>query len=171
MIKTPLTEIERSIVEKLSHARFPPATASKRIVRDLASGRVQNLSGRGREFLAFVAHRFRRQWKPTAAELAWVRAHLAAPAPANPARLTRRSQKVPREHQLPPRAEFPDAAKWLGGSMVDSERPRGPRGTGKAGTASRTKNVSGAADSGESRRGGTRAVSFADPRAVQLSLF
>jgi 16S rRNA (cytosine1402-N4)-methyltransferase len=30
-------------------------------------------------------------------------------------------------------------------------------------TASRDKNVSGAADSGESRRGGTRAVSFADP--------
>ena len=40
---------------------------------------------------------------------------------------------------------------------------RGPKGKGKAETASRDKNVSGAADCGESRRGGTRAVSFADP--------
>ena len=35
---------------------------------------------------------------------------------------------------------------------------------GKAETASRDKNVSGAADSGESRDGGTRAVSFSGPR-------
>lgn len=35
---------------------------------------------------------------------------------------------------------------------------------GKAETASRNKNVSGAADSGESRDGGTRAVSFSDSR-------
>src|SRR6202044_1195474 len=40
---------------------------------------------------------------------------------------------------------------------------RGAKSKGKAETASRDKNVSGAADSGESRRGGTRAVSFADP--------
>src|SRR6266568_7749742 len=41
---------------------------------------------------------------------------------------------------------------------------RGPKAMGKAETASRNKNVSGAADSGESRVGGTRAVSFSDPR-------
>src|ERR1700693_4068765 len=40
---------------------------------------------------------------------------------------------------------------------------RGTYSKGKAETASRDKNVSGAADSGESRRGGTRAVSFTDP--------
>src|SRR5579863_2117426 len=40
---------------------------------------------------------------------------------------------------------------------------RGTYSKGKAETASRDKNVSGAAESGESRRGGTRAVSFADP--------
>src|ERR1035438_3534763 len=38
---------------------------------------------------------------------------------------------------------------------------------GKAETASRNKNVSGAADSGESRDGGTRAVSFSDPRHIK----
>src|SRR6516165_3157444 len=41
---------------------------------------------------------------------------------------------------------------------------RGPKAMGKAETASRNKNVSGAADSGESRVGGTRAVSFSGPR-------
>src|SRR5277367_4028628 len=40
---------------------------------------------------------------------------------------------------------------------------RGSKGKGKAETASRDKNVSGAADCGESRRGGTRAVSFTNP--------
>src|SRR5258707_14026470 len=40
---------------------------------------------------------------------------------------------------------------------------RGPEAMGKAETASRNKNVSGAADRGESRVGGTRAVSFSDP--------
>jgi hypothetical protein len=37
---------------------------------------------------------------------------------------------------------------------------RGPKSKGKAEAASRDKNVSGAADCGESRDGGTRAVSF-----------
>src|SRR5690349_5653346 len=40
---------------------------------------------------------------------------------------------------------------------------RGTKSKGKAETASRDKNVSGAADSGESRVGGTRAVSQSDP--------
>src|SRR5579859_4242924 len=39
---------------------------------------------------------------------------------------------------------------------------------GKAETASRDKNVSGAADCGESRDGGTRAVSFADPCCIEF---
>src|SRR6202007_3412582 len=40
---------------------------------------------------------------------------------------------------------------------------RRPEAVGKEETASRDKNVSGAADSGESRDGGTRAVSLPDP--------
>src|SRR5580658_9103630 len=39
---------------------------------------------------------------------------------------------------------------------------------GKAETASRDKNVSGAADCGESRDGGTRAVSFTDPCCIKF---
>src|SRR6202023_4211225 len=45
---------------------------------------------------------------------------------------------------------------------------RGPEAMGKAETASRNKNVSGAADSGESRDGGTRAVSFSDPCHIKF---
>jgi hypothetical protein len=151
--KTPLTKTELSIVEKLSHAHFPPATASKRLIRDLASGHVKNLSARGREFLAFVAHRFRRQWKPTAAELAWVRERLAAKAAnesltkGNGSRPRQRTERVPPEY-LPgarlPRAEFPDAAEWIGGAVVNSRHGEPPnqlrhsraaKAAGKAGLA------------------------------------
>src|SRR5208282_3700526 len=45
---------------------------------------------------------------------------------------------------------------------------RRPEAMGKAETASRDKNVSGAADSGESRVGGTRAVSFPDPCHIKF---
>src|SRR5208282_2703917 len=45
---------------------------------------------------------------------------------------------------------------------------RRPEAVGKAETASRNKNVSGAADSGESRDGGTRAVSFPDPCHIKF---
>src|SRR5574340_165044 len=45
---------------------------------------------------------------------------------------------------------------------------RRPEALGKAETASRNKNVSGAADSGESRVGGTRAVSFPDPCHIKF---
>src|SRR5208283_2621114 len=45
---------------------------------------------------------------------------------------------------------------------------RRPEAMGKAEAASRNKNVSGAADSGESRVGGTRAVSFSDSRHIKF---
>src|SRR5216683_1994125 len=51
-----------------------------------------------------------------------------------------------------------------GRRALGSDCGRGSKAMGKAETASRNKNVSGAADSGESIDGGTRAVSFSDPR-------
>jgi hypothetical protein len=51
-----------------------------------------------------------------------------------------------------------------GGCVSDQqESAQAPEAMGKAETASRNKNVSGAADSGESRNGGTRAVSLSEP--------
>ncbi len=70
-----ITELERGIIAKLAKATYPPATASKRFVRDLSSGYIQQLSEKGRTFLAFVAHRFRRQYELTEEEWAWVREH------------------------------------------------------------------------------------------------
>lgn len=69
----PLSDLERGIVSKLSNVRFPPYTASKRFARDLASGYVVNLSDRGRAFLAFIVHRFRRQLQLSEEEWQWVR--------------------------------------------------------------------------------------------------
>lgn len=68
----PIAEIERGIISKLSQASFPPYTASKRFVRDLESGSITALSWRGRMFLAYVAHRFRRQYVLSESEWAWV---------------------------------------------------------------------------------------------------
>lgn len=71
------------------------------------------------------------------------------------------------------KAKLWDSTQWRGTVAITHWRPlkfaRGPKGMGKAETASRNKNASGAADSGESRDGGTRAVSFSD-RAQFLSV-
>src|SRR5579864_330294 len=56
-----------------------------------------------------------------------------------------------------------ESATHTGYRALGNDCGRGPKAMGKAETASRNKNVSGAADSGESRDGGTRAVSFSDP--------
>ena len=69
---TPLTDLEKSVAEKLASARMPPATASKRFARELASGCLTRLSDRGRKFMAYVANRFRRQYQLSKDERDWV---------------------------------------------------------------------------------------------------
>jgi hypothetical protein len=65
--KEPISAVELSIVRKMQRlVTFPPATASKRFVNTL-SDRSQ-LTDKGRRFLAFIAHRFRRQWIGAATE-------------------------------------------------------------------------------------------------------
>lgn len=74
MERTPMSELEKGLVEKLQRSvTFPPATSYKRFVRDLSP--TSQLSDRGRMYLGFIAHRFRRQWTPTAEEAEWVRTH------------------------------------------------------------------------------------------------
>jgi hypothetical protein len=70
--RTELTPLELEIARKYSGARFPPATAAKRFARGLGDGFVRNLSDRGRATLAYFVHRYRRQYKLTAEEQAWV---------------------------------------------------------------------------------------------------
>jgi hypothetical protein len=67
--------MERGIVAVVSQATFPPATGAKRFIRDLTAGYIQQLSPRGRWFLAFIAHRFRRQYTLSAEQWQWVNEH------------------------------------------------------------------------------------------------
>jgi hypothetical protein len=67
-----MTEVEQSIVQKLqSHVTFVPASAHKRFIRDLIPGKSQ-LSDRGRNYLAYIANRYRRQWRATDEEFEWI---------------------------------------------------------------------------------------------------
>lgn len=67
---TELDQLEKAIYRKVSGASFPPATASKRFMQGDAD--LLKLSDKGRRFMAFIAHRFRRQYVLTEEEWAWV---------------------------------------------------------------------------------------------------
>jgi hypothetical protein len=71
--KAPISPIELSIVRKMQRlVTFPPATASKRFINTLSD--ASQLTDKGRRFLAFIAHRFRRRWINTGTdeEFNWV---------------------------------------------------------------------------------------------------
>ena len=93
--RTPLTEIEQAIVKKLATASFPPATASKRFAHNLSDGYVKDLSDKGRRFLAYVVHRFRRQYSLSREEQEWV-SQWSQPVPEQPA------ETIVVEPSLPP---------------------------------------------------------------------
>jgi hypothetical protein len=67
---TELDQIERAIYRKVSGASFPAATASKRFMQ--GDPDLMKLSDKGRRFMAYIAHRFRRQYALTEEEWAWV---------------------------------------------------------------------------------------------------
>jgi hypothetical protein len=67
---TELTELEKALYRRVQTARFPPATASKSFMQGDAD--LIRWSDRGRAFMAFIAHRFRRQYTLTEAEWEWV---------------------------------------------------------------------------------------------------
>lgn len=71
-VRTSLSEIEQGIAKKIGGARYPPATASKRFAQNCAGGYIKELSPQGRRFMAFIAHRYRRQYALTSAELDWI---------------------------------------------------------------------------------------------------
>jgi hypothetical protein len=70
--RTPMDAIEQGILRKLqAHVTFVPASSHKRFIHDLNPDRSQ-LSDRGRAYLAYIAHRYRRQWKATHEEFCWI---------------------------------------------------------------------------------------------------
>lgn len=70
--RTPMDAIEQGIVRKLqANVTFVPASSHKRFVRDLNPEKSQ-LSDNGRAYLAYIANRYRRQWKATHEEFCWI---------------------------------------------------------------------------------------------------
>ncbi len=58
---TPISAIELSIASKMQvNVTFPPGHSHKRFIRDLSEKSL--LTDRGRQYLAFIAHRYRRQF-------------------------------------------------------------------------------------------------------------
>jgi hypothetical protein len=69
--KAQIEPIEWLIVFKMqTNVTFPPATGPKRFINRLTVN--SELSDEGRRYLAYCAHRFRRQWTATAEEFAWI---------------------------------------------------------------------------------------------------
>jgi hypothetical protein len=72
--RTSLTGLERSLIEKLQRSvTFPPGGSHKRFIRELTPN--SQLSDRGRMYLGYIAHRYRRQLTATAEETEWIRNH------------------------------------------------------------------------------------------------
>ena len=88
-----MDEIERGIVRKMqASVTFVPGSSHKRFVRDMNPDTSQ-LSERGRQYLAYIANRYRRQWKATHEEFAWIVQWCAwGPKPTAPPALTRSNQ-------------------------------------------------------------------------------
>jgi len=57
----PATEYELSLIRKVQRATFPVGSAHKRFIHTLGS--KSKLSDKGRKYLAFIAYRYRRQYK------------------------------------------------------------------------------------------------------------
>ena len=105
MKRTPLTELEKGIVSKLACASFPPGTASKRFARNLADGYVKDLSDKGRKFFAYVVNRYRKQYRLTPDEQAYVNEWLSKELDAVPLRM---EPDGPKESTLPLPSEGKD---------------------------------------------------------------
>ena len=83
--KTPLSEFERELARHIgAHTTFRVGSGPKRFIRDICAGYIQQLTPRGRWYLAFVAKRFRRQYTLTEDQWAWVNARLSENPPEGP---------------------------------------------------------------------------------------
>lgn len=70
--RTPMSEIEQSIIRKMqASVTFVPGSSHKRFVRSLNPEKSE-LTDKGRNYLAYLANRYRRQWVSSAEEFAWI---------------------------------------------------------------------------------------------------
>ena len=69
--RSDLSVTEILLIEKLQRCvKFAPFCAHKRFVRQLSAS--SKLSDLGRAYLAFIAHRYRRQWAASDEEFEWI---------------------------------------------------------------------------------------------------
>jgi hypothetical protein len=66
-----MSDVEMSILTKLQgYVTFVPGSSHKRFILGLRV--TSHLSARGRNYLAYIAHRYRKQWQASAIELEWI---------------------------------------------------------------------------------------------------
>ena len=66
-----MTDVERGLVAKLqAQVTFIPGSSHKRFV--LGLNEHSQLSEKGRNYLAYIANRYRRQWKASPDEFEWI---------------------------------------------------------------------------------------------------
>lgn len=69
--RTELTTVELMLIEKLQRSvTFPPGSSHKRFIRGL--DQHSQLSEAGRCYLAYIAHRYRKQWQANDDEFQWM---------------------------------------------------------------------------------------------------
>lgn len=69
--KMQIQPAELAMVEKIQGAvTFPPGGSHKSFIGRLTADSM--LTDRGRNYLAYIAHRYRKQWKASADEARWI---------------------------------------------------------------------------------------------------
>jgi hypothetical protein len=108
-----ISDFELALVNTVRRATFPAGHAHKRFIRDILP--LSKLSDRGRWFLASIAHRYRRQYRLTPEQIAWVNEWLSKDVNLDPEPKTA-SVPVPlpetRKDELVP---SPVSSGWLFG--------------------------------------------------------
>jgi hypothetical protein len=67
-----MSDVEKTVVRHLqAWVTFVPGSSHKRFVLHL-NPETSQLSDRGRNYLAYIAHRYRRQWTATDEEFEWI---------------------------------------------------------------------------------------------------
>jgi len=76
---TPISEFELRLADRVACATFPVGHSHKRFIRGISA--ASKLSDRGRWYLAFIANRYRWQYKLSEEQWAWIRERLSGDIP------------------------------------------------------------------------------------------
>lgn len=77
----PVTEHENRLIGKVSSATFPAGSSHKRFMRNWGPPESRKLSDEGRRYLAYIAWRYRKQYKLSPDDLLFIRKWIYEPIP------------------------------------------------------------------------------------------